>query len=593
MKLRTKLLVGYVVIAAVIIIVLGIVLYNYSLHVFTEKAKTKSYGEMKQINSNIENNIREMDLLVNYLYSRKVGNFSPFTDIFMEYKADVPASLLRADWEFNKLFEDIFYFRDDCSGIFIYGDSGISFSKFLYAASGNYEIDSEWYKKTLENKGRTTILGTHRQFYSENGTLVFSVAKQIISPVNNRGIGVILLDFDLSMLKKTFHGMDLGNGSSIILSDSQGNIVYHTDESYIMDKLDDNIALQVKGKESGAVNIDLKGRKYLLIFDTLDLPEWKVVITIPINTLMQAWYVMEKIILSAGLILIVMILIISYLLSGLITKPVLNLTRQVHDVEMGNYSVSLTYDSRDEIGQLSKGLASMVHRIKELIQKEYKAKLAENESELKALQAQINPHFIYNTLEIISSMAAVRNAPEIDDVAIALAGMLRYSIKTKGNIVPLSSEIQHIDDYMAVYHARFSNGIRLRKEIDDRFLKYGILKLTLQPLVENAIVHGFDGHTENGEIVVSAEEKDGILYLHVTDNGSGITKAKLDEIGDIFRRDREEMTWEIDRTESIGLRNVNARLFLYYGNHYGIFIEDNRDKGACITVKIPAKNWEG
>ena len=271
------------------------------------------------------------------------------------------------------------------------------------------------------------------------------------------------LTFDIDTVKKICRDIDFGEGSNVIVCDRENNIVYHTDETLLMEKVTPVISNEVNGKMSGETEVELYGEASLVMYETLDSADWKIISTIPMTTITRQSAIIRNIIFLTGGMLIAMIFILSYLLSGLITKPILKLNQQVAKIENEDYTFPWKYESEDEVGQLSAGLESMVRRIKELIQKEYKAKLAENESELKALQAQINPHFIYNTLEIVSTMALVKDVPEIDRIAISLARMLRYSIKTKGNIVPLRAEIQHIEDYITIYNNRFEHPIEVVK----------------------------------------------------------------------------------------------------------------------------------
>ena len=588
-KLRTKLFIGYVSIIALGFAALCVVLYLNTQRTFTDEVRNKSFEIIKQVNSNIEDNIKEMDLLINYLYLRKDENYNPLIDIFIGAKSEVPATLLHRDWEFNKLFEDLIYLRNDFSGIFMHGDNGIEFSRFNYGSTKNYNIYMEWYGKTIKNKGKTTVLGTHKQFYSDSGMLVFSVAKQIENPANKRGLGVILLDFDLSMLRKECQAIDILKGSRIIISDGNYNTVYQTDEAGIMEKIDKKIIEKIDGKESVVSNIELAGGKYLLVSNTSARYNWKMIALVPMEEMMRKWKDTENIILIVVIPLLIMIFIVSYILARRITKPISRLINQMEVIEKGDYNINWVYPSRDEVGQLSRKFVSMVSTIRELIRKEYKASLAEREAELKALQAQINPHFIYNTLELISTISIIEKVPQIDEVALALARMLRYSIKTKDDVVTLGEELHHVEDYLRIYNSRFDYKIDFVNKIEKQFYNYGILKLTIQPIIENAVVHGIEKSERDGLIVISAEENQGILSVNIIDNGSGIEEEKLKVLTDSLKKDADGVSWELDGSQSIGLKNVNARLSLYYGKSYGINISSEMNKYTKITLKIPAQ----
>jgi two-component system sensor histidine kinase YesM len=586
-KLKNKLVFSYTTVTALAILIISVSTYFYSINTYKDEMKSKSFEIMKQINKSIEYNIKNMDKLVNFLYVKRDYNHNLIIERLTGPKPDVPSSLLSIERDFFSYFNDLVYLRDDCAGIYILGDNGLEFYRSVSGIESSYSTSQMWYTKTMENKGEITIIGTHRQFYLEDGIPVFSFSKQLVNHINKQFIGVMMIDFNLSVIKEICQSINLGENSQIAICDNDFNIIYHSDESLIMKKLQDEIADVVRTDSMGITNIQMEDRDLLVIHNTSDIAEWKLISIIPMKTLIQRWEFIGFVTLLVGVLLLAVMFVISLLLSNSITRPIMHLNSLMKQVGKGDYTVNIESRSADEIGQMKQAFNSMVNKIKELIQKEYKSKLMEREAELKALQAQINPHFLYNTMELISTIAIVEKVPKIDTVAISLARMMRYSIKTAGDIVPLSDELKHVEDFTNIYNMRFDYSIKVRNEINKDYYKLGILKLTIQPLIENAFIHGFQNDILDGSIIISAMEEGNSLLVEISDNGVGMSQEKLEKIRKLLDRDIHETSMEPDSSESIGLRNVNARLALYYGQEYRIFIKSKENEGTKVTLKVP------
>lgn len=244
-------------------------------------------------------------------------------------------------------------------------------------------------------------------------------------------------------------------------------------------------------------------------------------------------------------------------------------------------------DRKDEIGTLYFEYADMVNRMNEMVKTRYKDKLILLDSQMKSLEAGINSHFLFNTLESINSMAELENNKNIGTMSLALGNMFRYSIKTQSELVSLKDELGHVNDYISIQNIRFNGKFHFIETIPKELLNTKVLKLILQPLVENSLYHGLEYCTIGDTISLSASEQDGNLVITVSDNGKGMS---CDELAKIQSRLSEEPQFtELGHrnNQSIGLKNIHSRIELYYGVEYGLSINSSLNNGTVITIKIP------
>ena len=227
----------------------------------------------------------------------------------------------------------------------------------------------------------------------------------------------------------------------------------------------------------------------------------------------------------------------------------------------------------------------MVFRINELIEKEYKSEIATKEAQFKALQAQINPHFLYNTLQLVGGMAVAHNAEKIYRVISALSDMFRYITGKQGDMVLIENEIEHIKNYLYIQIQRFDGKIETDIFVEEGTEGYKIPMLTIQPLVENAFNHGFEQKVGNWKLSVEVQKVFDEIEITITDNGVGIPEEKLKTL----REQINNLSQPLNTRGSIGIKNVSARIGLYFGNEYGLDIFSEVDNGTQIVIRIPAK----
>ena len=291
--------------------------------------------------------------------------------------------------------------------------------------------------------------------------------------------------------------------------------------------------------------------------------------------------------LSIGVMAVIISTVGSILFSRVFSKPIIELSAKMRTITIDDYSEVLRIERKDEIGTLHDSFGIMIERNKKLIAQEYQSKIEKREAQIRALQAQINPHFMYNTLQVIGGMSLKKNVPEVYNITTALGDIMRYSLNFSNETVCLKEELQYFESYLTIQNERFGNKINLEINISEDFMDYLIPKLILQPLLENSLEHGLMNKAGEWRIRLEAnltEEED--LLLTMTDNGVGIEKERLEQIKDSLRYEERSMK----SSAHIGLCNVNLRIRLKFSDEkYGITIESTRGQGTTVKVLTKAE----
>ncbi len=287
-----------------------------------------------------------------------------------------------------------------------------------------------------------------------------------------------------------------------------------------------------------------------------------------------------------GSMMCIILSVVTFFISRTLTKPLEELMKTIAQIRKGDTKKRVPYLEKDEIGQMGKEFNGMLDEIERLIGHEYETKLLLNKAEYKALQAQINPHFLYNTLDTMSSIASVQNCDMVSNLCQSLSTIFRYSLDTKHPYSTVAKEIVHLKNYIYVMNVRMREEVKYHFQIDDEILQNSIPRISIQPLVENAINHGLRNKKGEKEIYVRVMEKDGILEIEVEDNGVGMDAEETN------RRLKENSHELVESGSSIGLININARMKMLYGEEYGLHINSDGKSGTTVILRIPRMGVE-
>lgn len=449
--------------------------------------------------------------------------------------------------------------------------------------------DEEWFVNALNKTENIHFTLPHVQKMFEKGdnsyNWVISMSRAVeITVGGSTEQAVLLIEMAYQGLEEVLDEVTLGNGGYIYLMDSNGDIIWHPKFELIASGRVKENNLVAAGYDDGSREEVFNGTRQTVVTKTVGYTGWKLVgvikgTGISLNMLKTRLFIVFVIL----LIIFIVILINSYI-SFRVTNPIRELEKSVKELEEGNLDADIYMGGSYEVQHLGKSVQDMKFRIKGLMQDIVSEHEEKRKSEFDSLQAQINPHFLYNTLDIIVWQIENEKQSEAVHTVTALARFFRLSLGKGKNIVTVKDEIDHVKNYLMIQHMRFKNKFEYEFDIAEDVLELPSLKLMLQPLVENAIYHGMEFMDGDGMIMVKAWREEDELYLSVADNGLGMTEDKVETI----------LTGKSasgnGRGSGIGVKNVNERIKLYFGEAYGLTIDSEPDEGTTVIIHLPAKD---
>ena len=449
----------------------------------------------------------------------------------------------------------------------------------------------EWFINALNKTENVHFSRPHVQKIFENGDngyrWVISMSRAVeITTGGSTEQAVLMIDMAYQGLDSALDEVSLGNGGYIYLMDSAGEIIWHPKFELIASGRVKENNLLTATYSDGSIEEEFNNMVQTVVIKTVGYTGWKLVgvikgTGISLNTLKTRLFIVFVI----SLIIFIVVLINSYI-SFRVTDPIRELEKSVKKLEEGNLDADIYMGGSYEIQHLGKSVQDMKYRIKGLMQDIVTEHEEKRKSEFNSLQAQINPHFLYNTLDIIVWQIENEKQSEAVHTVTALARFFRLSLGKGKNIVTVKAEIEHVKNYLMIQHMRFKNKFDYEFDIENDVLELSSLKLMLQPLVENAIYHGMEFMDGDGLITIKAWREDNELYLSVADNGLGMTEDKVNLI--LAGRSNSGN----GRGSGIGVKNVNERIKLYFGEGYELKIDSEPDVGTTITIHLPAKRPE-
>ena len=448
-----------------------------------------------------------------------------------------------------------------------------------------------WFEEALERTENQHFSDPHVQYVFDAGEntyrWVISVTRAVeLTQGADTHQGVLLIDVRYDSLEQLFNGVSLGNGGYVYLIGNDGEIIYHPDAQLIYSGHEEENHQAAAGYRDGGYKEEFQGEERLITVKTVGYTGWKIIGVTPMGGMNFDAVKTRLLIVFVVLFVVFLLAIINSYISTKITTPIEQLERSVNEIEEGKLETEVSIGGSYEIRHLGASIQNMARQIRRLMEDIVAEHESKRKNEFDVLQSQINPHFLYNTLDIIVWMIENEKQSEAVRVVTALARFFRISLSKGKSIIPVKDELEHVRSYLMIQHMRFKNRFTYSIEADDSVLDHASLKLILQPLVENAIYHGMEFMDGDGEIRVRVLEKDGDLIMTVSDNGLGMTKEQvermLSDTGHVPSK----------RGSGIGVRNVNERIKLYFGKEYGLSIESELDVGTTVTIRLRAVPYE-
>lgn len=381
----------------------------------------------------------------------------------------------------------------------------------------------------------------------------------------------VAVDISCTNISSYINGIGIGQRGYCFLEDTNGNIVYHPQQQLIYSDLKQENTALISNLDDGSHVIGTM----IYTVQTLASGSWRVVgVSFVQEIITDNLREIARLLALAAIAIVAATLAVSFLFSRVLSRPIHDLISAMAQFEKNadNFVYEPVSGVR-EVQNLSSSFAHMVRKIQQLMATVRAEEVNLRKTELRALQAQINPHFLYNTLDSISWMCERGKNQEAVVMVNALAQLFRISISKGHELIPIRSEVQHAKSYLQIQSVRYKDQFSYRFEVDESCLDYLCNKITLQPIIENAIYHGINGLVDEGEIVIRIESQGDDILATVEDNGVGMEKEQIDAI---FRRS--------DSKSGIGIKNVNDRLKIWFGEAYGITIESVPDEGTRVIV---------
>ena len=571
LKIKEKLTMAHLLIVLLVSFV-SLVSFQVAFKVYNELLYQSSAQVLQLSTNQIESELRKMDS-----YSYNLLSDKNVQKKMMEVKYELDA--YKKNILVNDLIERFLIYvasEQNISTIYFVDTEGAQYYEGINPVSLPEDVKTQAIQSAEEANGNSVIIDQ----YAEKGFILLARQFRSTAQLSLENLGVVVLRLDLNEVGNAYIANTTMEDSHLFIF-SEENLVYKDPTSQDME-LDIVNLNHSKGFSIKSIN----GKKYFLSYSTSNYTNWTYINVIGYN---EAFKVIERIRLLIFFIFMgVFILgsVMSVLLAKSITKPIMDLTKRMKRVETGDFSeVKIeehVQEREDEIGVLQKDFELMISRINTLIDENYKKQIVIKDTNFKALQAQINPHFLYNTLESINWLAKANHQEEIATMVKALGKLLRNAVNTDELIISVQEELELLNAYISIQKYRYEERLIYINYVDRSFYNIDIPKLTLQPLVENAIVHSMENMLEPCEISIYAKKVGADVIMYVEDNGLGIHDEVLKKL-----QNNEPL--ESRKGMGIGIQNIDERLKMTFGNTYGLHITSAIGEGTRVEIRIPGE----
>ncbi|MCM3174309.1 sensor histidine kinase [Paenibacillus sp. MER 99-2] len=440
-----------------------------------------------------------------------------------------------------------------------------------------------WFQSALRVPDHLSFSLPHIQnMYDGPYKWVVSMSKGITVRQDGQDRQVILLvDINFKQMDELSRRVSLGQrGYVYIIDESAGNIVYHPQQQLMyMGLKRENIEQALVA--TGSYEDESEGQKRLNTVKSVANIGWKIVGVAYLDEMLTTRQEVNSYLIRVLIVVLVLVIIVSLILSSSLTRPIRRMERKMKAVERGDFSVELPIEGPLEVERLSRRFNLMVNKIRALMNEIIHEQEQKRRYELEALQAQINPHFLYNTLNSVVRMVGMSRNEEVVTMITSLSRLFRISLSQGKTIITVREELEHAHHYLTIQQMRFKHKFRFNMEADEETLDCLTLKLVLQPLIENAIVHGIEYDMDEGQIEIRVYQEEANLVLRITDNGVGMTEEQVASLlnGNAIVKS--------GAGSGVAVRNVHDRIQLYYGDAYGLEFASELEEGTTVWIRIP------
>ncbi|WP_025847961.1 cache domain-containing sensor histidine kinase [Paenibacillus ehimensis] len=579
-SLQTKLLLAVLPLAIIPLAVLGTFSYHKSAQVVQQQVCQTILESLSQVNYSLDYFVKDIEQLTMYIYSSR-----DIQDVLSK-PADRPLAEKHRDKQrVGEVLESFLGFKNWDISMYLLGENGDRYftGDLLPGAYDDYNASWGLFRK-MRLAGGNVVWDTH---YSMKKTddfgIVLSSGRLLKRIDTNAPLGYLVVDMMENALADKYKKAHLQPGGQMLLLDRNGYIISSTPSKHkVGTKLEEPFVDRVLAGGKGFFEQAGEGAPpVMVVYDTSEVTGFKLVNVLPVAALTRESSSIRNLTLLIIAVGAAVSCVLAYLLSVNITHPLRKLKSLMRTVETGNLDVAFPTKYKDEVGQLGRSFNAMVQRIKQLIDEVYKKQLMLQEAEIRAIQAQFNPHFLYNALDSINWMARIHKLDHISRTVVSLGELLRFSIRKGQALIPVREDMQQIRNFLTIQQMRYGDKLEVHIELDDEVERLYTLKLMLQPIVENAITHGLEMKRGPGRLWITGKVQGERVRFEVRDDGVGIPQEKLERItsGQFVSVD--------ERKTGIGLENVKKRLQLYFGDRYVLTLVSQPQQGTTTTIEIP------
>ena len=572
-SIRYMIFIYFTVSALAVIMLIGVVLYMQMSRQLTMAVQDENQAVLGQINRSVDSYLRTIMKLSDSIYYDVIKN--------ADLNTEPVNSRITLLYDNNK---------DSIANIALLSKDGELLAA-VPAARLKTDLDvteEQWFGNTLKRTDNLYFTTPHVQYIFDNNEnqyrWVITLTRAVeITHGTSTEQGILLIDIRYSSLQQILENITLGNQGYLYMISSGGELIYHPNMQMIeTGQMSENIDVAADYRD-GSYREKYGGEWREVSVKSVGYTGWKLLSVtpekgLPLNNLKMRLFAVFVV----AAFLLVLVLTNTFI-SSRITTPIQKLEKSVNAIEAGDLDTEVYMGGSYEIRHLGRSIGDMAKRIKTLMEDIVAEHESKRKSEFDTLQSQINPHFLYNTLDIIVWMIENEQKQEAVRIVTALARFFRISLSKGRSIITVRDELEHVRNYLMIQQMRFKNKFVYHIEAGEEVMDLVSLKLILQPLVENAIYHGMEFMDGDGEICVKVYRESEDLWFRISDNGLGMTQKQVESLLD------EKNHVSSRRGSGIGVKNVNERIRLYFGADYGLTIQSEPDEGTTISIRLPAR----
>ncbi|KRF03624.1 histidine kinase [Paenibacillus sp. Soil766] len=589
-SLRAKLLTMFVILTCLPLIIVGLVSYNKSYNTVFTNSKSATMMLASQLATNIDNVFTDTKKLLELEKNPNVLRFLfSQTDLNVDAREILQTmSSYRQTYQYDSVL--------NITMINLYG-RGISERKGVFQLNRD-SLRNPHFEYLIQHPEAIlnippddpSSLEPLDGFQYQNHRII-SIVSTVKQRVTHEVIGFIIIDVDDSIVKQFCDNVSIGKSGFFYVADSKGNAIFIPSKATYSTKWPQfkNISSIIESNNKEYVD-NTDGKPQFIVTSPSSSTGWHIVGVVPLQEIVEEANSIRQLIIISVLLSIIFAISLHLFVSNRLTRPVRILKNKMQLAASGFLEAKVVLTGTDEIADLGNSFNVMIGKIRMLLDQSIKEQQEIKKSELRALQAQINPHFLYNTLDSILWLAQSEKKDQVVQMVMALSKLFRISLSKGKDWITFDKEIEHLQSYLTIQQMRYRDILEYQIEIDASLHSLLILKMTLQPIVENALYHGLKNKRGRGLIRVTARiDDENTFIIVVEDNGKGITEDRLNQLRNDLMNPHTPQETGNEVSGGFGLHNVHRRIRLYYGESSGVQVESTEGEGTKVTIRIPCE----